>query len=61
MKSIWTCRRTWIATLGVIVLGALGWHGVDVAGAIAAISMGVAAANAAEGSLRARAAAKEPT
>jgi small-conductance mechanosensitive channel len=51
MRSIWKCRRTWIATLGVIVLGALGWHGADVASAIAAVTIGIAVSNAAQGSV----------
>lgn len=49
MKWVYDCRRTFIATLSIGVCAALGFvNGTDVTGSIAAIAMGLAAANAGE-------------
>lgn len=51
MKRILTCRRTSVALVSIVCLTFLGWTGADpeaVAGAIAAISIGLSAANASE-------------
>lgn len=51
MKNFLLCRRTFIATMGVVACLGLGFGLKDakVADAIAAISVGLAAANAYEG------------
>lgn len=51
MKRLWTCRRTFIAFAGLVTLAVLGWRGADVASTIAAITIGLAGANAAEAAL----------
>lgn len=49
MKTLWTSRRTFIATLAVIGISALGLSkGMDVSMALASIAIGVAGANAYE-------------
>lgn len=49
MKYIMLCRRTFMATLGMVILAGLGaYKGMDVAPSIAAIAMGLAAANSYE-------------
>ncbi len=53
MKSIWTCRRTFIAVLSLGALLVLGLvNHTDVSGAIATVSIGLAAANAGEAAMR---------
>lgn len=50
MRSLWTSRRTFIATLSVLCMTALGlYNHIDVSMALASIAIGVAAANAHEG------------
>jgi hypothetical protein len=52
MAKIMTCRRTFICTLSVICLTAIALvKGMDVSTSIAAIAIGIAGANAAEGSV----------
>lgn len=49
MRNFTICRRTFICTIGIIVLGVLGYlKGMDVAGPIAFIAIGIAGANAYE-------------
>ncbi len=48
MKNLLYCRRMFICMLGILVLGGLGARGMDVAPYIAAISIGLASANAYE-------------
>lgn len=61
MKSILTCRRTFIAFTSIVCLTGLGLHGTaDVASAIATVAMALAAANAAEAGVTAHAKAKMP-
>lgn len=48
MKTIWTCRRTYVASLALLILGVLGWRGAPVSEAVSAIAIGVACANAFE-------------
>ena len=48
MKKIFECRRSSLALLGMIILGAAMWSGVDTSNAIAMICIGVAGANAYE-------------
>jgi hypothetical protein len=49
MKYVWTCRRTFLAVLGMLGLFVLGLvNGSDVASSIAAVAIGLAAANAGE-------------
>lgn len=51
MKKIFTCRRTVVALFSVVCLTFLGYtKAVDVAASIAAIAMGLSAANSFEGS-----------
>lgn len=47
MKRVWSCRRTFLATIGIMALTLLGYKmdSTDVALAIAGIVGGVAAAN----------------
>ena len=53
MIFFWKCRRTFIATLGLILLFILGfWSGMEVAGSIVTVVMAVAGANATEKILR---------
>lgn len=55
MKWLWDCRRTFIATLGMLACVALGLvNHTDVTGSIASIAIGLAAANAGEGIYRKR-------
>jgi len=47
---LWFSRRTFVATLAILVLGGLGYFkGLDVAVSIAMIATGFAGANALEG------------
>ncbi len=49
MRTVWFSRRSWIATISVIGLVALGLvKGIDVSMALASIAIGVAGANAYE-------------
>ena len=48
MKQIFSCRRSSLALIGMIILGAAMWSGTDTSQAIAMICMGVAASNAYE-------------
>jgi len=48
MLSILKCRRSSMALLGMIILGAGLFNGVDTSGAIAMISIGLSGANAYE-------------
>lgn len=48
MIKIWNCRRSSLALLGMVILGAAMWSGHDTSGAIAMICIGVAGSNAAE-------------
>ena len=46
MKSIFTCRRTFLGVLSICCLTFLGYYSkIEVAGAIATIVIGVAGAN----------------
>lgn len=49
MKSIWYSRRTWVATLGLLLLFVLGLKGEPVGYHIVGIVLGLVGANAAEG------------
>ena len=48
MKNLLYCRRMFVSMFAILVLGALGARGADVAPYIAAISVGLAGANAYE-------------
>jgi hypothetical protein len=49
MKSLWSCRRTFLATLAILCLTAIAMvKGTDTSMAIALASGAVAAANAAQ-------------
>lgn len=48
MIGIFKCRRSSLALIGIVVLGAAMWSGTDTSNAIAMICMGVAGANAFE-------------
>jgi len=50
MKLLWSCRRTYLATLAILCLAGLGFYLKDasVASALATIAIGVAASNAYE-------------
>ena len=49
MNKLLTCRRTYIATLAISCLTALGLSiNMEVAGAISAVALGLACANAYE-------------
>ena len=48
MKKIWNCRRSSIAVIGIIVLGAGLFNGIDTANAISALCIGIGASNAYE-------------
>ena len=48
MIAIFKCRRSSLALLGMVILGAAMFSGTDTSGAIAMICIGVAGANAAE-------------
>ena len=51
MKRLITCRRTFSATLGILTLGCISYAGgADVSASVATIVLGVAGANAYEGS-----------
>jgi hypothetical protein len=51
MKNFLLCRRTFISTLALASLTALGcYKGMDVTMAVASVAVGLAAANAYEGS-----------
>jgi hypothetical protein len=55
MKNFMLCRRTFIATFAVASLLVLGWvKGEDVAMGIATVAVGLAGANAYEGTEKAR-------
>lgn len=57
MKNFMLCRRTYICTLALGGLLALGvWKNQDVSMAMATVAMGLAGANAYEGSEKAKAA-----
>jgi len=58
MKSLLSCRRTYIASLAIGCLTALGIHNnIDVSMALASVAIGLAAANAGENAARAKSAA----
>lgn len=50
MKFLWTCRRTYLATLAITVIGGLGAYLEDasVVSSLATIAIGIAASNAYE-------------
>jgi hypothetical protein len=53
MKRVWSCRRTFVALVGMTMLLALGLiNHADVAGSIATICMALAGANAAEAAVK---------
>jgi len=54
MKKIWNCRRSSLALLGMIILGAGLFAGHDTSSAIAAICIGIAGANSYEGAQKAK-------
>jgi len=59
MRRVWTCRRTFVAVLGMCMLLALGLLGREpVAGSIVTICMAIAAANATEATLKHKASAQ---
>lgn len=49
MKQIFSCRRSSLALLGMIILGAGLFAGHDTSSAIAAICIGIAGANSVQG------------
>lgn len=62
MKHLVECRRTYIATLALGCLTALGLHNnIDVSMALASVAIGLAAANAGENAARAKSAASTAT
>jgi len=48
MKEIFSCRRSSLALIGMLILGAAMWSGIDTSGSIAMICIGIASANAYE-------------
>lgn len=48
MKKLFSCRRSSLALIGMVILGAGMFSGVDTSNAIAAVCIGVAGANAFE-------------
>lgn len=48
MIEIFKCRRSSLALIGMVILGAAMWSGQDTSSAIAMICMGIAGANAYE-------------
>lgn len=48
MKQIFNCRRSSLALIGMVILGAAMWSGQDTSQAIAMVCIGVAGANAYE-------------
>lgn len=50
MKKIFSCRRSSLALLGMLILGAGLFSGHDTSGSIAAICIGIAGANSYEAS-----------
>lgn len=59
MKRAWTCRRTFVALVGMAMLFCLGCMGREaVAGPLVTVVMAIAAANATEGALKAKHAAR---
>jgi len=48
MKEIFKCRRSSLALIGMIILGAAMWSGTDTSGSIAMICIGIAGSNAYE-------------
>ena len=48
MLKIFSCRRSSLALIGMIILGVAMWSGQDTSQAIAMICIGVAGANAYE-------------
>lgn len=50
MKFLWSCRRTYLATLAILVIGGLGLYLEDatVVPSLATIAIGIAASNAYE-------------
>lgn len=48
MKKIFSCRRSSLALIGMLILAASMWSGQDTSQAIAMICIGVAGANAYE-------------
>ncbi len=48
MKEIFSCRRSSLALIGMLILGAAMWSGQDTSSAISMICIGVASANAYE-------------
>jgi hypothetical protein len=49
MKSLFSCRRTFLSFFAIICLTYLGHEGADVAGSIAFIAAALAGANASQG------------
>ena len=55
VKNVLLCRRTYIATLAIVALTALGlYNHLDVALSIAGVAVGLAGSNAAEAAMKAR-------
>ena len=51
MKTLWHSRRTFISTLAILCMTAVGlYKGIDVSMALASVAIGVAGANAFESS-----------
>ena len=51
MMKIWTCRRSSIAVIAIAALTSIAiYKGMDTSSAIAAIALGIAGANAYQGS-----------
>lgn len=49
MSNLWSCRRTWVATLSIVLLFVLGYLRIaDVGSHIVAVAVAVCAANAAQ-------------
>lgn len=48
MLKIFSCRRSSLALIGMVILGVAMWSGIDTSGAISMICIGVAGSNAAE-------------
>jgi hypothetical protein len=49
MKKLWTCRRTFLATLATVLIFTIGMvKNIDVTNVLASIALGLGATNAAE-------------
>ena len=51
MLEMLKCRRSSLALIGMLILGAAMWSGTDTSGAIASICIGIGAANSYEKSM----------